>query len=113
MYEFIEYSKERIRVYFMATSLFPKPISEFTDFAAVNAIVRLFFALLNIIATAFEMFDESILFLFIISFIGPLTYMLSIGTFFKNFRKKDKKFTKLYNYNLKYAILLDKRTFYK
>ena len=66
MYEFIEYSKERIRVYFMATSLLPKPTSELMDFAAESAIARLFFEFFIIIAAAFDMFEESMEYLFII-----------------------------------------------
>ena len=67
MYEFIEYSKERINFfYFMATNLFVKPMSEFIDFAAAIAIARLFFALRIIISAVFDTFDESIQYLFII-----------------------------------------------
>ena len=82
MYEFIEYSKERIRVfYFIAVNLFDKPISEFTDFAAAIAIVLLFCAFFNIIAAESDIFDESIEFLFII-FLPFFPYIIFIGIFF-------------------------------
>ncbi len=84
VYEFIEYSKERIRVYFTATSLLPKPISEFIDFAAAIAIARLFFEFFIIIAAAFDMFEESIEYLFIIMFtFYPFAYMNTYRHFFQ------------------------------
>ena len=50
----------------MAINLFAKPMPEFIAFAAEIAIVRLFWALLSIISAVFEIFDESVLYLFII-----------------------------------------------
>ena len=59
MYEFIEYSKERLKYHFIAINLFPNPVSEFIDFAADIASALLFFALFNIIETALDILEVS------------------------------------------------------
>ena len=80
MYEFIEYSKERISVtYLIATSLFPKPASEFIAFAADNAIILLFLAFFVIIAAAFEIFEKSFLYRLIIFYL--FVHIICIGIF--------------------------------